>query len=300
MPRLRASTRDSRHRSPSLRTEQRTGIANLETRLVRWMVGTRHRHRDVDRRHPAPARMTASKSPTAAAIRSSIRRALRDDQVPDGGTGHRSEARREGPVGRRIRASSVWCEAQETRFAPSTAACSSSPPCSAFEEPVSSHSGRRADRQQLAQHCHGHPHRVGRPPSRTGRWWFRKGAGTGRHHQRLGVAPIAATRRVLRAGGMLAHYAPGMKGAGRRRVSARRSRPPNHTYCCSCSWGCTKTRPFVFNDLTLVKQTVGTPQQTVGTPQQTVGTPQQTVGTPQQTVGTPTCFAATCGLRAPR
>ena len=35
-----------------LRTEQRTGLANLETRLVRWMVGTVIATGHVDRRNP--------------------------------------------------------------------------------------------------------------------------------------------------------------------------------------------------------------------------------------------------------
>ena len=58
-------TRGCRRKIAELRTKQRTGIANLETRL-RPLDG-RHGHRDgdVDRRHPAPAWMTSSKPPAA-------------------------------------------------------------------------------------------------------------------------------------------------------------------------------------------------------------------------------------------
>ena len=61
----------------------RTELASIETRLIGRMVGAVIATGHLDRRPPASARMTTSKSPAAAAIRSSIRRALRsDDQQP--------------------------------------------------------------------------------------------------------------------------------------------------------------------------------------------------------------------------
>ena len=75
--------REARHPSVDRHRQRAHGVREPRDPADPRDCGYRHRDCHLDRRHPAPAWKTTSKSPAAAAIRPSIRRALRsDDQQP--------------------------------------------------------------------------------------------------------------------------------------------------------------------------------------------------------------------------